>query len=59
VLRRAAAYLSQANPAVAVTCRVLQLPHQPCCRWLADPFGGRELDEAYLANAVLDAHADL
>ena len=43
---------------VAVTCRVLQLARQPYYRWLAAPVGARELDQAYLANAVFDAHAD-
>ena len=43
---------------VAVTCRVLTLARQPYYRWLACPVGARELDQAYLANAVFDAHAD-
>ena len=43
---------------VAVTCRVLQLARQPYYRWLAGPVGGRELDQAYLASAVFDAHTD-
>jgi putative transposase len=43
---------------VAVTCRVLQLARQPYYRWLADPVGPRELDRAYLANAVFDAHVE-
>jgi hypothetical protein len=43
---------------VAVTCRVLTLARQPYYRWLAAPVGARELDQAYLANAVFDAHAD-
>jgi len=43
---------------VAVTCRVLQLARQPYYRWLAGPVGGRELDQAYLANAVFHAHTD-
>ena len=74
VLRRAAAYLSQANLpknmvplvrelavdgiSVTVTCRVLKL----CCpqyyRWVEQPFTNAELDEAWLANAIFDAHTD-
>ncbi|MFI7585013.1 IS3 family transposase [Kocuria sp. M1N1S27] len=74
VLRRAAAYLSQANLPkrlyplvnelaadgipVAVTCRVLKLSRQPYYRWLAAPVTGAELAEAYRANALFDAHQD-
>ncbi|WP_188484781.1 IS3 family transposase [Cellulomonas carbonis] len=74
ILRRAAAYLSQAHlpkmiyplvteladdgVPVAVTCRVLKLARQPYYRWLAAPIGARELEEAYLANALFDAHRD-
>ena len=43
---------------VTVACRVLKLARQPYYRWLAHPVGERELAEAYLANAVFDAHAD-
>lgn len=43
---------------VVVTCRVLKLARQPYCRWLADPITVTELDEAYLANAIFDAHRD-
>ena len=43
---------------VTVTCRVLQLARQPYYRWLAAPVSDRELDQAYLANAVFDAHRD-
>ena len=43
---------------VVVTCRVLQLARQPYYRWLAAPVGSRELDQAYLANAVFGAHVD-
>ncbi|MEZ0341061.1 IS3 family transposase [Mycobacterium sp. pV006] len=72
VLRRAAAYLSQANLPkwlyplvkelaadgipVAVTCRVLKLARQPYYRWLAQPVTDAELVEAYRANALFDAH---
>ncbi|WP_086008413.1 IS3 family transposase [Mycolicibacterium vanbaalenii] len=74
VLRRAAAYLSQANLPkrvyplvkelaadgipVAVTCRVLKLSRQPYYRWLADPVTDAELVEAYRTNALVNAHAD-
>ncbi|MDT9594871.1 IS3 family transposase [Nocardioides zeae] len=78
VLRRAAAYLSQANlpkmmyplvrelaaedaplrVPVAVTCRVLKIARQPYYRWLAAPVTAPELEEAYRANALFDAHRD-
>lgn len=43
---------------VAVTCRVLNLARQPYYRWLAAPVSAHDLDEAYLANALFDAHRD-
>ena len=43
---------------VAVTCRVLKLARQPYYRWLAHPVTARELRQAYLANALFDAHRD-
>ncbi|MGV0688448.1 IS3 family transposase, partial [Mycolicibacterium thermoresistibile] len=43
---------------VAVTCRVLGLARQPYYRWLAEPVTTAELDEAYRANALFDAHRD-
>ncbi|MEI7059394.1 IS3 family transposase [Nocardioides sp. CCNWLW239] len=74
VLRRAAAYLSQANLPkmmyplvrelavdgipVAVTCRVLKFARQPYYRWLAQPVTPAVLEEAYRANALFDAHRD-
>ncbi|MEV4278652.1 IS3 family transposase [Actinoplanes xinjiangensis] len=74
VLRRAAAYLSQANlpkrlyplvselaadgVPVAVTCRVLNIARQPYYRWLAQPVIDAELAEAYRADALFDAHRD-
>ncbi|WP_085997851.1 IS3 family transposase [Nocardia jiangxiensis] len=74
VLKRAAAYLSQANLPkmiyplvrelaadgipVAVTCRVLGLARQPYYRWLAAPVTDTELAQAYRANALFDAHRD-
>ncbi|MDV8009542.1 IS3 family transposase [Rhodococcus sp. IEGM 1318] len=72
VLRRAAAYLSQANLPkrlyplvkelatekipVAVTCRVLKIARQPYYRWLSHPVTNAEFAEAYRANALFDAH---
>jgi putative transposase len=41
-----------------VTCRVLKLARQPYYRWLASPVTARELNEAYLADALFDAHHD-
>ncbi|WP_417508019.1 DDE-type integrase/transposase/recombinase [Microbacterium sp.] len=43
---------------VVVSCRVLKLARQPYYRWRATPVTGRELEEAYRANALLDAHRD-
>jgi putative transposase len=43
---------------VTVTCRVLDLARQPYYRWLAKPVTTAELAEAYLANALFDAHRD-
>lgn len=43
---------------VAVSCRVLKLARQPYYRWLKNPVTRRELDEAYRANALFDAHRD-
>ena len=43
---------------VVVSCRVLGLARQHYYRWLKEPVGERELDSAYVANAVFDAHRD-
>jgi putative transposase len=43
---------------VAVTCRVLKIARQPYYRWLANPITDTELEAAYLANALFDAHRD-
>ena len=43
---------------VAVTCRVLQLARQPYYRWLAQPVTQAELEQAYRADALFDAHRD-
>ncbi|WP_246375130.1 IS3 family transposase [Brachybacterium aquaticum] len=74
VLRRAAAYLSQANLPkrlyplvselaadgipVAVSLRVLKLSRQPYYRWRKQQVTESELVEAYRANALFDAHRD-
>ncbi|MGE0307232.1 MAG: IS3 family transposase [Acidimicrobiia bacterium] len=74
VLRRAAAYLSQANLPkmkfplvrelavdgipVTVTCRVLKLCRAQYYRWLDMPITDAELDEAWTANAIFEAHRD-
>jgi transposase InsO family protein len=41
---------------VTVTCRVLKIARQPYYRWLVCPVTDAELDEAWLANAIFDAH---
>jgi putative transposase len=43
---------------VAVTCRVLKLARQPYYRWLAAPISTSELQGAYLADALFEAHRD-
>ena len=43
---------------VTVTCRVLKIARQPYYRWLVSPVTVAELEEAYRANALFDAHAD-
>ncbi|MEU4097632.1 IS3 family transposase [Streptomyces sp. NPDC026673] len=74
VLRRAAAYLSQAHlpkriyplvkelaadgVPVTVTCRVLKLARQPYYRWLDKPVTDAALEEAHRANALFDAHRE-
>jgi len=39
-------------------CRVLGIARQPYYRWLADPVTDAELEEAYRANALFDAHRE-
>ncbi|MGJ3224860.1 IS3 family transposase [Micromonospora aurantiaca (nom. illeg.)] len=74
VLRRAAAYLSQAHlpkrlyplvselaadgVPVAVTCRVLKIARQPYYRWRARRVTDADLAAAYRADALFDAHRD-
>jgi putative transposase len=43
---------------VTVTCRVLKIARQPYYRWLAQPVTDAELEQAYRANALFDAHRD-
>ena len=43
---------------VTVTCRVLNLCRNQYYRWLLEPITAAELDEAYRANALFDAHQD-
>ncbi len=43
---------------VAVTCRVLRLARQPHYRWLATPVTNVEIETAYRANALFDAHTE-
>src|SRR5690625_870141 len=43
---------------VTVTCRVLKIARQPYYRWLANPVTDAELEQAYRANALFDAHRD-
>ncbi|MGW7427772.1 IS3 family transposase [Streptomyces sp. NPDC054813] len=74
VLRRAAAYLSQAHLPkriyplvkelatggipVTVTCRALKLARQPYYRWLERPVTDAEFEQATRANALFDAHRE-
>jgi putative transposase len=43
---------------VTVTCRVLGIARQPYDRWLTAPASDAELEAAYVANAIFDAHRD-
>ena len=43
---------------VTVTCGVLNLCRAQYYRWIDEPFTDTELDEAWLANAIFDAHRD-
>ncbi len=43
---------------VSVTCRVLTIARQPYYRWLQHPVTDAELEQAYRANALFDAHRD-
>ncbi len=43
---------------VTVTCRVLGFSPQGFYKWQASPCSKRDLDDAYLLNAIVDVHAD-
>jgi putative transposase len=43
---------------VRLTCGVLGFSAQAYYKWLAEPVSQRDLDDAYLTNALLDAHGD-
>jgi len=43
---------------VTVSCRVLDLARSAYYRWLNEPIVESQLAEAYLANAIHDAHLD-
>ena len=43
---------------VRLTCGVLGFSRQAYYAWLADPVSQRDLQDAYLTNALLDAHGD-
>lgn len=50
--------LAEDGVPVTVTCRVLKIARQPFYRWLANPVSDAELQQAYRANALFDAHKD-
>ncbi len=43
---------------VTVSCRVLGLARSAYYRWVASQFTDAQLEEAYLTNAIFDAHRD-
>lgn len=57
-MRELAAAGARIRVPVAVTCRVLKLHRQHYYAWLAQPVTASEREEAYLANAIYDAHQD-
>lgn len=58
LVRELAAEGARVRVPVAVTCRVLGLARQPYYRWLACPVTDADLQAAYRANALFDAHRD-
>jgi transposase InsO family protein len=58
LVRELAAEDAPVRVPVAVTCRVLDIARQPYYRWLRNPVTAAEVDQAYLANAIFDAHRD-
>lgn len=57
-MRELAAAGNPVRVPVAVACRVLKLHRQHYYAWLACPVTPSELEEAYLANAVFNAHRE-
>ncbi len=43
---------------VVVSCRVLKLARAAYYRWVSSPFTDAQLDQAWLTNAIFDAHRD-
>ena len=43
---------------VRLTCGVLGFSAQAFYAWLANPISTRDLEDAYLTNALIDAHGD-
>lgn len=58
LVRELAAEDAPVRVPVAVTCPVLNIARQPYYRWLKNPITTADVAEAYLANAVFDAHRD-
>lgn len=58
LVRELAAPDARIRVPVAVTCRVLKIARQPYYRWLAQPVTDGELEQAYRADALFDAHRD-
>lgn len=50
--------LAASGIAAEVSLNVLGLGRSPYYRWLINPITESELVEAYLANAIFDAHVD-
>lgn len=57
-MKELAAVGAQIRVPVAVSCRVLKLHRQHYYAWLEQPITDSELEEAYLANAIFDAHRE-
>ena len=58
LVRELAATGAPVGVPVSVTCRVLGLARQPYYRWIVQPVTAAELEEAYRADALFDAHRD-
>lgn len=57
-MRELASAGSPVRVPVAVACRVVKLHRQHYYAWLACPVTDSEYEEAYLANAIFDAHRE-